>query len=385
MKTDQIRFNDGATYEQYMGKWSQLAGKAFLEWLTPEPGQRWLDVGCGNGAFTEMLIEQCDPVSVHGIDPSEEQLAYARARPDHLQCPRQCGERPRSQAGPRTVTQAMPYAAHSIRRRFAARFLAPKGMQAEIAKGTPGVARFFDRRAAWSFVLFTLPAVAVAGPWEVGGTSPSKTKKIEVEVSRKHTDSRDTWARPVLKFAAPLGDDLSYEVAAGYGVVEKSSGPTRGGAKDVTAKLMWRFLDETDRRPVLLVEPKFTFDTGDASSGVGGGVTTLKTPLRGGKRFGKVRLTGEVFYTHGFAGEYDDLVGYGGLVEYSPNERWVVGMDVLNDRPIHEGGRYHVRGDVAFKFKAADSVELQGLIGRSVENRRGELAANVNFVAAYKF
>ena len=79
--THQIRFNDGAAYERYMGKWSQLAGEAFLDWLAPKPSLRWLDVGCGNGAFTEMLVERCAPVSVQGIDPSEEQLAYARARP----------------------------------------------------------------------------------------------------------------------------------------------------------------------------------------------------------------------------------------------------------------------------------------------------------------
>src|SRR4051812_46547131 len=63
-----------------MGKWSQLAGETFLAWLAPKPGLRWLDVGCGNGAFTEMLIERCAPVSVQGIDPSEAQLAYARTR-----------------------------------------------------------------------------------------------------------------------------------------------------------------------------------------------------------------------------------------------------------------------------------------------------------------
>jgi SAM-dependent methyltransferase len=79
--TDQIRFNDGAAYERYMGKWSQLAGEAFLDWLNPQSGLRWLDVGCGNGAFTEMLVERCAPASVLGIDPSEEQLAYARTRP----------------------------------------------------------------------------------------------------------------------------------------------------------------------------------------------------------------------------------------------------------------------------------------------------------------
>lgn len=76
-----IRFTDGAAYERFMGKWSQLAGDTFLDWLAPTPGLRWLDVGCGNGAFTEMIVERCAPASVHGIDPSEGQLAFARTRP----------------------------------------------------------------------------------------------------------------------------------------------------------------------------------------------------------------------------------------------------------------------------------------------------------------
>jgi SAM-dependent methyltransferase len=80
METNAIRFNDGAAYEQYMGKWSQLAGEAFLQWLAPKPGWRWLDVGCGGGAFTELLVDHCAPESVQGIDPAEGQLAFARAR-----------------------------------------------------------------------------------------------------------------------------------------------------------------------------------------------------------------------------------------------------------------------------------------------------------------
>lgn len=76
----QILFNDGAAYERFMGKWSRLAGEAFLEWLAPAAGGRWLDVGCGNGAFTELIFERSAPASVKGIDPSEGQLAYARRR-----------------------------------------------------------------------------------------------------------------------------------------------------------------------------------------------------------------------------------------------------------------------------------------------------------------
>ena len=79
--TDQpIRFDDGAAYEQMMGIWSRLAGDVFLEWLKPDPGLHWIDVGCGNGAFTERLVERCSPASIAGVDPSDGQLAYARSR-----------------------------------------------------------------------------------------------------------------------------------------------------------------------------------------------------------------------------------------------------------------------------------------------------------------
>jgi ubiquinone/menaquinone biosynthesis C-methylase UbiE len=80
MTSTEIRFDDGAAYERYMGVWSQLAGKAFLEWLAPQSAQQWLDIGCGNGAFTEMLVESCSPSTIDGIDPSEAQLVYARNR-----------------------------------------------------------------------------------------------------------------------------------------------------------------------------------------------------------------------------------------------------------------------------------------------------------------
>jgi ubiquinone/menaquinone biosynthesis C-methylase UbiE len=81
MNQQQIRFDNGDAYERYMGKWSQLAGAAFLEWLNPGKGLRLLDVGCGNGAFTEMFATRCAPASVTGIDPAAPMLEFARTRP----------------------------------------------------------------------------------------------------------------------------------------------------------------------------------------------------------------------------------------------------------------------------------------------------------------
>ncbi|HET7806758.1 MAG TPA: class I SAM-dependent methyltransferase [Pseudolabrys sp.] len=81
MTDPQIRFDDGAAYERIMGVWSQLAGEQFLDWLAPAAKQRWIDVGCGNGAFTELIVQRCAPAEVDGVDPSEGQLAFARKRP----------------------------------------------------------------------------------------------------------------------------------------------------------------------------------------------------------------------------------------------------------------------------------------------------------------
>lgn len=78
----QIRFEDGAAYETYMGLWSRKVGEQFLAWLSPAPDLSWLDIGAGNGAFTALLADRVQPASILGVDPSPAQLDYARKRQD---------------------------------------------------------------------------------------------------------------------------------------------------------------------------------------------------------------------------------------------------------------------------------------------------------------
>ena len=80
MAEQQIRFDDGAAYERMMGTWSRLAGDVFLDWLAPAKNLTWADIGCGNGAFTQLIVDRCAPRRVFGIDPSAGQLAYAKTR-----------------------------------------------------------------------------------------------------------------------------------------------------------------------------------------------------------------------------------------------------------------------------------------------------------------
>jgi ubiquinone/menaquinone biosynthesis C-methylase UbiE len=66
-------------YEAFMGRWSRQVAAQFVDWLEPSNGIDWLDVGCGAGMLSQTVVEQCDPNSVTGVDPSETYITVARA------------------------------------------------------------------------------------------------------------------------------------------------------------------------------------------------------------------------------------------------------------------------------------------------------------------
>ena len=61
--------------------------RRLVEQLSPEPGQRILDLGCGTGTLA-LLIKQTEPdAEVHGLDADQEVLARARSKAEA------CGKR----------------------------------------------------------------------------------------------------------------------------------------------------------------------------------------------------------------------------------------------------------------------------------------------------
>lgn len=71
-------WSSGAAYEPYAGRWSRLLARAFLPWLKPWPGNRWLDVGCGTGALSAVILDMVPRAEIIGVDPSPSYVAYAR-------------------------------------------------------------------------------------------------------------------------------------------------------------------------------------------------------------------------------------------------------------------------------------------------------------------
>jgi SAM-dependent methyltransferase len=64
-----------------MGRLSRVAGEIFIDWLSLPDGLRWLDIGCGTGSFTGLLLDRTAPGTISAIDPSEDQIAFAKGKP----------------------------------------------------------------------------------------------------------------------------------------------------------------------------------------------------------------------------------------------------------------------------------------------------------------
>lgn len=72
------KWESGAAYEMYMGRWSRLLARPFVEWLRVKPAANWLEIGCGTGALTSTICASSEPASVVACDLAEPFIAHAR-------------------------------------------------------------------------------------------------------------------------------------------------------------------------------------------------------------------------------------------------------------------------------------------------------------------
>src|SRR5690242_15056406 len=166
-------FGDGKAYERLMGRWSRLVGEKFLDWLDAPKHLRWLDAGCGNGAFTEVLIARCAPAAVIGVDPSEGQLAYARERPGARNAEFRVGD-----------AQALPFADKSFDAAAMALVLVFLPDPAKAARELARVVRSGGIAATymWEFPDGFPPAPLAAALKDLGFTPPARPS---VEASKR--------------------------------------------------------------------------------------------------------------------------------------------------------------------------------------------------------
>lgn len=71
-------WSSGDLYENFVGRWSRLLAREFIQWLAMPENSQWLDVGCGTGALSQTILKLTNPKLVKGIDRSEDYVRTAR-------------------------------------------------------------------------------------------------------------------------------------------------------------------------------------------------------------------------------------------------------------------------------------------------------------------
>ena len=75
-----MAFSDADAYARFMGRFSEPLAPAFADLVEVPAGERVLDVGCGPGVLTAVLVEQYGAERVDAIDPTPGFVAAARDR-----------------------------------------------------------------------------------------------------------------------------------------------------------------------------------------------------------------------------------------------------------------------------------------------------------------
>jgi SAM-dependent methyltransferase len=76
-----MSFSVGAdAYWRFIGRYSEMLAEQLADFASVEPGHTALDVGCGPGALTRVLVDRLGEAQVAAIDPSRPFVEAARAR-----------------------------------------------------------------------------------------------------------------------------------------------------------------------------------------------------------------------------------------------------------------------------------------------------------------
>jgi SAM-dependent methyltransferase len=73
-------WTSGDSLDQYIGRWSYLAARQFIAWLSLPGDLRWLDIGCGAGAVSLAVLQDANPGMVLGVDRSLGFIHFARQK-----------------------------------------------------------------------------------------------------------------------------------------------------------------------------------------------------------------------------------------------------------------------------------------------------------------
>jgi hypothetical protein len=192
-------------------------------------------------------------------------------------------------------------------------------------------------------------------PLRSAGRRSEENLELKTTLERRSGgDSRESDV-PQFELTFPVAPRIEASVEAGY-LIEEQGGQRERGVSDVELNAKWQFL--RTERSKLTLQPAVTFDTGD----LGEDEHEFELGLLGSHLFGSLDLQGRIGYERRFDGEEDAIFG-SVLLLFSFSDAVRVGGELAADH----ADSLHLRANLGVKWEVSDGIELQALIGRTID------------------
>lgn len=147
---------------------------------------------------------------------------------------------------------------------------------------------FFAKAIAFGLAYFSLPVLA-GPPFITDDPEPAEYKHHEFYIATQQVKTADgkVGTFPHLEYNYGVAPDVHLHIIVPYAFNSPEGGPRQRGYGDTELGVKYRFVQETETRPMVGTFPIVLLPTGDENRGLGNGHSQLFLPLWVQKRWGK--------------------------------------------------------------------------------------------------
>jgi len=189
-----------------------------------------------------------------------------------------------------------------------------------------------------------LAGTASAGPpFLTDDPEPVEYRHWEIYLASQHAKDKDGWSGTAPHFEVNYGvwHDLQLHLIAPLAYVSPNDGSSHYGFGDLELGAKYRFIQETDWRPMVGAFLIFDLPTGSSSRGLGSGHLRTFLPIWFQKSWGKWQSYGGGGYWINPGSENKDYWFFGWQVQRELSKTITLGAEVFYNTPTarEEGGR----------------------------------------------
>lgn len=236
--------------------------------------------------------------------------------------------------------------------------------------------------AAIAAAFIAAPSIALASPFETTDADVAEGPEIKA-LWDAHGGRHQSERAPALDLTWAVDPGvLEVSLTTGAAQIRLGGGESLRGMSDTELAAKWKLIDGGETGLSLAVEPVVVAPSG--SAGVADRQWRFGLPVIIQLRRGEMTYFANLAYSATFDGR-DGEASFGVVAERQVDDRLAIGLELAGAAPASNWRDGQLDANLGVKFKLAPELELQGLIGRTVNGRDEGPATMTRLALEYAF